>query len=179
MNRIIAVVGMCGSGKSELTKYFLEDGFDSVHLGDVTMKELKKRGLPVCEQNERAIREEVRATYGLGAYAILLYPEIEEKAEKKPLVLDGLYSWSEYLYLKEKLGDRLSVWAIVTDASIRRERLAKRPVRPLTAEEVDRRDKSEIENLEKGGPIAAADKYLINNGTPAELRAQYERLMGR
>ena len=179
MNKIIAVVGMCGSGKSELTKFFLKDGFDSIHLGDVTMNELKKRGLPVNEQNERAVREEIRAAYGLGAYAILLYPDILKKAEEKPLVLDGLYSWSEYTYLKEKLGDALSVWAIVTDAGIRRERLAKRPVRPLTAEEVDRRDKSEIENLEKGGPIAAADKYLINNGTPEQLKEQYDRLMGR
>ena len=106
-------------------------------------------------------------------------PEIMEKAEKTPLVLDGLYSWSEYKILKEKLGDLLQVWAIVTDASVRRERLAHRPVRPLTAEEVDRRDAAEIENLEKGGPIAAADRFLVNNGPLGELRAQYAALTAR
>lgn len=179
MNRVIAVVGMCGSGKSELTGMFRADGYDSIHFGDVTMNEMKRRGMKVCEKNERAIREEVRAKYGLGAYAILLLPEIMEKAEKTPLVLDGLYSWSEYKILKEKLGDLLQVWAIVTDASVRRERLAHRPVRPLTAEEVDRRDAAEIENLEKGGPIAAADRFLVNNGPLDELRAQYAALTAR
>jgi len=149
MNRVIAVVGMCGSGKSELTGMFRADGYDSIHFGDVTMNEMKRRGMEVCEKNERAIREKVRARYGLGAYAILLLPEIMEKAEKAP------------------------------DASVRRERLAHRPVRPLTAEEVDRRDAAEIENLEKGGPIAAADRFLVNNGTLDELRAQYDALTAK
>jgi dephospho-CoA kinase len=45
---------------------------------------------------------------------------------------------------------------------IRYPRLAGRPVRPLTAEEAASRDKSEIENLNKGGPIAMAD-YVIPN----------------
>ena len=177
MNRVIAVVGMCGSGKSELTRMLREDGFDSIHFGDVTMNEMKRRGLPICESNERAIREEVRARYGLGAYAILLLPDILDKAEKAPLVLDGLYSWSEYKILKEKLGNLLEVWAIVTNASVRKQRLANRAVRPLTAEEVDRRDAAEIENLEKGGPIAAADRFLVNNGTIEELKAQYHALL--
>jgi len=46
----------------------------------------------------------------------------------------------------------------------------------LTAEETDRRDAAEIENLEKGGPIAAADYYVTNEGDLDALRASYEEL---
>ena len=174
MHQIVAIVGMCGSGKSELTKLFLADGYSSIHFGDVTMNEMKRRGLPICEQNERMIREEVRAQYGLGAYAIILLPDIMKQAEEGPLVLDGLYSWSELKILKEKLGEKISVLAVVTNAGIRKARLADRPIRPLTAEEVDKRDAAEIENLEKGGPISAADYYIMNNGSFEELVAAYE-----
>jgi len=175
-DKIVAIVGMCGSGKSELTALFCADGFQSIHFGDVTQMEIKRRGMTVCEANERAIREEVRKEYGLGAYAILLLPEIEKAAEHSRVVLDGLYSWSEYKYLREKLGDRLVILAMVTGAGVRKARLANRPVRPLTAAEVDSRDHSEIENLEKGGPIAIADYYIDNNGDFEALKAQYEAL---
>ena len=78
------------------------------------------------------------------------------------IVLDGLYSWSEYTLLKNKYKDMV-VLAVITNGYIRKERLKNRPIRPLTAEEVDGRDISEIENLEKGGPIAKADYYILNN----------------
>lgn len=176
MHKIIAIVGMCGSGKSELTKLFLEDGYQNIHFGDVTMNIMKERGMPVCEANERQVREEVRAKYGLGAYAIILLPEILQKASETPLVLDGLYSWSELKYLREKLGDGVTVLAVVTNRGIRKERLGSRTVRPLSGEDTDRRDAAEIENLEKGGPIAAADHFIMNNGSFEELKAAYEAL---
>ena len=173
---IVALVGMCGSGKSVVTEFFTAEGYTSIHFGGVTQAELRRRGMTVCEANERSIREELRREMGLGAYAIILYPEILEASEKGPVVLDGLYSWSELKYLRERLGDRLTVVAVVTGAGTRRARLATRTVRPLTAAEMDSRDTSEIENLEKGGPIAAADYYLTNEGTLEELRAQYDGL---
>ena len=176
MHKIIAIVGMCGSGKSELTKLFLEDGYQNIHFGDVTMNIMKERGMEVCEANERIVREEVRGKYGLGAYAILLLPEIIKKASETPLVLDGLYSWSELKYLREKLGDEVSVLAVIAGRGTRKSRLATREIRPLTDEETDRRDTAEIENLEKGGPIAAADYYIMNEGDLDTLRAAYAEL---
>jgi dephospho-CoA kinase len=49
--------------------------------------------------------------------------------------------------------------------------VAKRPERPFNTQEIQERDRSEIENLEKGGPIAMADYYLLNNSTVSELEA--------
>ena len=177
MNKAVAVVGMCGSGKSVLCDYFCQLGWQKVYFGGVVVSEVKKAGQQVNEANERNMRESLRKKYGMGALAVLLKDEILEKLQTTNVVLDGLYSWSEYLILKELLGDNLIILAIVTNCGVRKARLANRTVRPLSAEDVDKRDKAEIENSEKGGPIAKADYYVTNNGTEAELKAQFERFL--
>lgn len=177
MNKAVAVVGMCGSGKSVLSQFFCELGWQSVYFGGVTVSQLKKDGIPVNEQNERTMREGLRKRYGMGAFAVLLKDEILDKLSRSNVVLDGLYSWSEYKILKELLGDNLIVLAIVTNSSVRKQRLQCRDIRPLSAEQVDSRDIAEIENSEKGGPIAKADYYILNNGTEQQLHAQFDDFM--
>ena len=177
MNKAVAVVGMCGSGKSVLCSYFTNMGWDSVYFGGVAVSQLKKSGTPVNEVNERAIRERLRSELGMGAFAIILKDEILDKLSRSNVVLDGLYSWSEYVILKELLGDDLVVLAVVTNSGIRKQRLESRTVRPLTAEMVDSRDVAEIENLEKGGPIAKADYYVMNNGAEEELKKQFDEFV--
>ena len=167
--KIVAVVGMCGSGKSVATEVFTDAGWEKVYFGGITMEELENRGLEKNEKNEKMVREELRAQYGLAAYAVKLLPRIQKLAEQGNVVLDGLYSWSEYTYLKEHLGDALRVLAIVTDRGLRYSRLATRTSRPLTEQEATSRDHSEIEKLEKGGPISIADRFVTNNGSSEEL----------
>ena len=177
MSKAVAVVGMCGSGKSVLCSYFTNLGWSSVYFGGVAVSQLIKNDIPVTEANERAIREQLRRDLGMGAFAVILKDEILEKLSRGNVVLDGLYSWSEYVILKELLGDDLVILAVVTNSSIRKERLEKRTVRSLTAEMVDSRDIAEIENSEKGGPIAKADYYVLNNGTESQLKAQFDEFM--
>ncbi|MBP5288730.1 MAG: dephospho-CoA kinase [Clostridia bacterium] len=179
MNQVVALVGMCGSGKSVCCEAFQARGWDRVYFGGVTMTELEKRGLERNEANERAVREELRRTYGPAAFAILLKDVIREKLEKGNVCLDGLYSWSEYKVLKEELGDRLTVAAVVMDRAVRYERISRRDVRPLTPEQALSRDVAEIENMEKGGPIAMADCFLMNDGTMEELTAKVNALIDR
>ena len=177
MNKAVAVVGMCGSGKSVLCKYFTDLGWNSVYFGGVAVSQLVKNNIPVNEANEREIRERLRKELGMGAFAVILKDEILDKLSRTNVVLDGLYSWSEYLILKELLGDDLVLLAVVTNSGIRKQRLVSRAVRPLTPEMVDSRDIAEIEHSEKGGPIAKADYYVLNNGTEEELKAQFEEFM--
>lgn len=177
MSKAVAVVGMCGSGKSVLCGYFKDLGWDEVYFGGVTVSQLIKDGIPVNEENERKMREGLRDKYGKGAFAILLKEEICDKLSRGNVVLDGLYSWSEYKILKDLLGDDLIILAVVTNANTRKQRLKSRTVRPLSAEQVDSRDLAEIEHSEKGGPIAKADYYVMNNGTERELYAQFEQFM--
>lgn len=170
MNHIVALVGMCGSGKSVCCEEFTKAGWETVYFGGVTMNELEKRGLEKNETNERSVREELRSTYGPAAFAILLEPVIEEKLKKNNVCLDGLYSWSELVVLRKKFGERLTVVAIVADRRARYERISRRPIRPLTPEMAQKRDIAEIENMEKGGPIAMADRFILNDGNVEALK---------
>jgi len=163
MKKIIAIVGMCGSGKSVASDYLESIGYKKVYFGGVTMEKLKENNLEVTPENEKYMREKLRSEYGMSAYAKILLPRILEYSEDFDVVLDGLYSWDEYVVLKEKLGNRLCVIAIVTNRNIRYQRLTNRDIRPLSANEAEKRDISEIENLAKGGPIAMADYFILNN----------------
>lgn len=175
MNKIVAVVGMCGSGKSIASDYYEARGYKKVYFGGVTMDKLKEEGLEVNPENEKVMRERLRKEYGMGAYAYLLLPKIEELSKESNVVLDGLYSWDELVILKDKFPDMV-VLAIVVNKKDRYERLTTREIRPLTNEEANKRDIAEIENLAKGGPIAFADYYVLNNGDINEYRAEIERI---
>lgn len=164
MNKIVAIVGMCGSGKSVASDILENLNFKKVYFGGVTMEKLKEEDMEVTPENEKFMREKLRSQYGMGAYASILLPKIKELALSGDVVLDGLYSWDELKILKEELGDRLKVIAVVADKHIRYQRLNIRTIRPLTNEEAKNRDIAEIENIAKAGPIAYADYYIDNNG---------------
>ncbi len=159
---LLAIVGMAGSGKSVASDFFRSQGIPVLRFGDQTDIGLKAAGLPRIEEHERAYREGLRKELGMAAMAIKIEPRIREAAiEHSFIVLDGLYSWEEYLYLRERFPQMklLSIWA---PPALRYDRLAKRTVRSLTAKEAAERDAAELQNLNKGGPMAMAD-YLIKN----------------
>ena len=163
MGKIIAVVGMCGSGTSVASDYLESIGFKKVYFGGVTMEKLKENNMEVTPENEKYMREKLRSELGMAAYAKILLPRIIEYSKDSDVVLDGLYSWDEYVVLRERLGKKLSMIAIVTNRDLRYDRLSVRDIRPFTKEEALARDVSEIENLAKGGPIAMADYFILNN----------------
>lgn len=177
MNKIVAVIGMCGSGKSEAVKYFLEIGYQRVYFGDVVINELKERGLEIIESNERTVREDLRKQFGMAAMAVKSIDKIREYFKAGNVVIESLYSWSEYKVIHNEFGDNFKLLAVHTDKKIRYERLMKRKIRPLTLSEAISRDISEIENIEKGGPIAFADYMVINDGTIEELKTKLEGLI--
>ena len=179
MNRIIAIVGMCGSGKSVACDYLMQKDFEKVYFGGVTLEKLKEEGLEDTPENEKYMREKLRKELGMGAFAILLLPKIKELAESHDVVLDGLYSWDELKILKDEFGDELTTIAIIVDKKIRYQRLSVRPNRPFNHEEAKKRDISEIENIAKAGPIAYADYYIDNNGTFDDFDQRLEEILSK
>jgi dephospho-CoA kinase len=177
MNKVIAVIGMCGSGKSEVVKYFEQHGYKKVYFGGVVMDEMKRLGLEANEANERMTRENLRKEFGMGAMAVKSLSKIEEYYKTGNVVIESLYSWDEYKIVKEKFGESFKLLTIYTIKSLRYERLAKRPVRPLTEDEARSRDYSEIEKLDKGGPIAFTDYLVINDGTLEELNKELNKYL--
>lgn len=176
-NNIIAIVGMCGAGKSVASDILVEKGYKKVYFGGVTMEKLKEEGLEISPENERMMRERLRSELGMGAFAKILLPRIKEYAKEANTVLDGLYSWDELKILKEEFGDDLTVIAVIVDKNIRYERLTTRAIRPFTNEEAIKRDLTEIENIAKAGPIAYADYYIDNNGDIEEYKIRLNSIL--
>lgn len=177
MKKIIAIVGMCGAGKSIACDFFENLGYQKVYFGGVTMDKLREAGLEVNPENEKMMREKLRKDYGMGAYAIVLLDKIRDLSKNNIVVLDGLYSWDELKILKEEFKDNLITIAIVTDKLLRYSRLEIREVRPLTTEEARKRDIAEIENIAKAGPIAYADYFIENNGTIIDFKEKLEKIL--
>jgi dephospho-CoA kinase len=175
--KVVAIVGMAGAGKSEVARLFEEHGFKRVRFGDITDRELKKMELETSEENERFVRQQLRKDHGMAAYAKLNTPRIDSLLKSSNVVVDGLYSWEEYILLKECYGKVFTTVAVWASPATRYGRLAHRAERPLTPEEADSRDKSEIENVNKGGPIAMADSTIVNEGSLEELEKETERVL--
>ncbi len=165
MNKLIAIVGMSGSGKSIATDYLENKNWEKIYFGGVTYKLMKEAGIERTAdgKSEKEFRENLRKEHGKDCYAKFLEPDIKEALKNKNVVLDGLYSWDEYKYLIEKFPE-LQLICIVTDKKIRYQRVSERKDRSFDKEAIIYRDNAEIENLAKGGPIAFADYYILNNG---------------
>lgn len=165
---ILAIVGMPGTGKSEVIKTLVKDyDFSHLYYGGITLDEVKKRGLEQNQENEKIVREELRKELGLGAYSIKILPEIEKAISqgKKLIVLESMYNVFEYEIIKSKFTFNFKVLAIYSDFDIRVRRLLVRNERKLNGEQLVERQIDEAKNLGKGAVIAMADFHFINNGS--------------
>jgi len=172
--KLIAIVGMPGAGKTVAADFFRSQNLPVLRFGDQVDIGLTENGLAKNEKNERWYREKLRQELGMAAMAVKIEPRIRKAAENhNTIILDGLYSWEEYLFLKKRFPNilLLCIWA---PPIVRYQRLTERKVRPLTGEEARSRDLAEIENLNKGGPIAVADFLIRNDRDPAAFRKQLD-----
>lgn len=175
--RTLALVGMPGAGKTLCAKHLEDRDYFQFRFGGIIVDEVVRRGLEINPKNERTVREELRKDR-MDAIAQLALPKLKEGLKThRTIVIDGLYSFSEYKTLKKELGEDMVVVAIIAPRHVRYQRLANRPERPLTHDEAYNRDVTEIETIEKGGPIAIADYTLLNDSTGAVLLRQLDALL--
>lgn len=185
--KIIAIVGMPGSGKTDAGTFLKNKGFGFIRLGQLTLDEVSKRGLEPGEASERPIREELRKKFGMAAFAILNFPKIDELLEKSGVIVDGLYSWEEYLEFKKKYGENLVVMAIYASPKTRYNRLSTRQWdkqkdekmvnRSYSRRDAKNRDFAQLTNLNTGGPIAMADFTIVNEGTLDDLFENMDKVI--
>ncbi len=178
--KILAFVGLTGSGKSTAVEHFTNLGYPKVHFGGVILDAMTEAGLEHTQENERPFREAYREKYGKDAVANKIVEQIQHliAAGQHRIIADGLYTWTEYKILKKAFPGELLLCAVVAPRHLRYHRLSQREIRPLTGPEAYERDQSEIENLEKGGPIAIADHYILNRGSVDEFNAHLDELAG-
>lgn len=177
--KIVAFVGLAGSGKSTAVEHFTSIGYPRVYFGGIIYKAMAEVGIePGDWEREGPFREEIREREGKDFVVKRVVQETHDliAAGQKRIVLDGLYTWTEYKILRHEFPGEMTVVAIVTPKHLRKQRMGKRPERPMTPQQVDERDWEEIENLEKGGPIAIADYFVHNEGDIDALYRQLEQV---
>lgn len=187
MSKLVCISGMCGAGKSVVSDYLVNTrGFQFLRFGQLTLDEVKRRGLPPSEALEREIREDIRARHGMAAFAILNIPKLDALLPNGNVVGDGMYSFEEYKVLKDKYGSDLVVIAVYAPPHIRYQRISSRVMdasdtalrhRSFTQQEAHARDFAEIEKLNKGGPIAMADYTLVNTSDIPSLYSQVDHVL--
>ncbi len=149
-----------------------------VRFGDITDEQLEKKHLPLTEQNERWMRGLLRKRYGMAAYAKFSLPKLKALlGKKRDIIIDGLRSYEEFLYLRRHLNQRLMIVHIYAPKPVRYRRAAKREVRSLTVAELASRDADEVQHLNTPRTVAHADYTIRNTGTLPHLEKQLDALL--
>ena len=86
--KLIAVVGMSGTGKSVVTDYLSENGWEKIYFGGITYKLMEEQGIVRDEagKNEKEFREKLRKEHGPECYAKLSEPDIRKALKKHDVV---------------------------------------------------------------------------------------------
>lgn len=177
--KILAFVGLAGSGKTTAAEYAANKGYPKVNFDSVVSEAMKSHGIEDTAENENRFREELRATNSDDFVVNIISSQLHDiiNAGQHRIIMDGLCSWTEYKTLKHEFTGELTVVAVVAPKKIRHRRLTARPIRPLSQYEADQCDWSDIGDLEKGGPIAIADHYLMNDQGSEHLYDQIDILL--
>jgi dephospho-CoA kinase len=172
--KILAFVGMTGSGKSTAIEYFTEKGFPRVYFGGVIYQAMAEAGIEKGEENEKTFRVEIREKEGNDFIVKRIIKQIEDlnEAGQHRIIADGVYSWDEYKALQHAFPGNVTFVAVTAPKHKRYHWLESRGDRPQPAAVSAARDEREIEDLQKGGPIAAADYFIHNDGSVEEMQRQ-------
>jgi dephospho-CoA kinase len=174
--KVLAFVGLTGSGKTRAVKYMTDKGFPKVYFGGVMLDEMTKAGVPWGEDNEKTFRLKLREEKGQDFIAERIIEQIHHlvQAGQHRIIADGIYTWDEYKAMRHAFPGELTVVACVAPRHVRYHRLTQRTDdRPQTEAISAQRDQNEIETMQKGGPIAMADFYIINDG---EIEDFYQKI---
>ncbi|MGB9882914.1 MAG: nucleoside monophosphate kinase [Microgenomates group bacterium] len=174
--KIVAIVGLPGAGKSEAATYFKQKKIPVVSFGQIINELVEKKGLSHTEENHQKIRTEIRKKYGMEAMAILNEDKIKKALEKNMIVIiDGLRSWEEYLYLRKKFKNlEIYLVAIYADKQLRWQRLSQRKDRNKLYGE--KRDIDELIGINMAPTIAYADFLIKNNFSLEDFHDKLEEV---
>ncbi len=171
---IIAIVGLPGSGKTDTANFFRKKDLQVVIFGKEINDSIDKKNLPHTEKVHKEIREGLRKKHGMAALAILNEKHLRQALKKNMIVvIDGMRSWEEYVYLKEKLPRvRVVILALYADKNLRYKRISLRSHR-LTHYGEDR-DINELIGTNMGSTIAFCDHLVKNNFSIEEFHDKLE-----
>ncbi len=173
---ILAIVGLPGAGKTDAAAYYKQKGLEVVRFGKIVVDMAQKEFGNSVENSEKIVRERLREEHGPAALAVMNEKKLQDALKKHMVVIvDGMRSWDEYLYLKKHMKDvRIVIVAIQVDKELRYDRMKERKTR--TNNTGEERDINELINLNMGPTIAFADYLIKNNFSMEEFHDKLEEV---
>jgi dephospho-CoA kinase len=182
--QVLAFVGAPAAGKTEAASVAAEMGIPVITMGDVIRGELKRRGLPLSDENAGRIANELRAREGMDAIAKRCIPLIkgikdrEEKKAKTVIVIDGIRGVAEVETFKKEFGTDFVLVRIDAPLILRYERIKTRGRGDdlLSIEEFEEREERE-NRWGMGEAMRKADKVVKNEGSLEEFKEEIKRIL--
>jgi dephospho-CoA kinase len=172
--RVIATVGLAGSGKGEFATVAEDLDVPVVTMGDVIREACRDRGLDPAEHHGR-IAQALRAENGPTAIADASLPHVEAALSDADTVLvDGIRSDDEVEVFRERFGEAFVLVSIEAPFEVRQRRLGERGRDEVDGdrERLAARDEREL-GFGLGDAMERADVTIDNTGS---LDAYRERV---
>ncbi len=169
--KVIGIVGLHGSGKTEVAKALSKFDVPTIRMGDVVWEELKKRGQKINEANVARAANELRERGGLGAIAKRSVSLIQARGEgKRAVVVDGIRGMAEVEEFRRAFGDGFHLIAVWANERTRYGRVEsrRRSDDAMSLETFRGKDRREL-GWGLGEAFALADFMILNEGSIEEL----------
>tara|TARA_B100001741_G_scaffold309360_1_gene306896 strand:+ start:8 stop:646 length:639 start_codon:yes stop_codon:yes gene_type:complete len=174
-SKIIAICGMPGSGKGELSRIANQNGIPVLSMGDMIRAEANSRGLEETPGNIGLVVVSLRSQFGEQVLAERLVPSVETLSYTSvPIIMiEGIRGTAEAEIFKNHWGRKFSLLAITSDEEIRWQRILKRG----RGEDGDREDFATRNTRERkwglGELIENAEFKIENNSTLEDLEKEF------
>src|SRR5688500_16129443 len=113
--KIIALIGLTGSGPSTAVDQSHDHGYPKMHVGGFPYQAMEDAGIEITWESQQVFREEIRKKEGndfVVKRAIAQARKLIEAGQHR-IILDGIYTWSEYKILKHEFPGEMTVIAVV------------------------------------------------------------------
>jgi dephospho-CoA kinase len=173
---VIGVAGLAGAGKTTAVRYLSQSsGGRIVYLGEAVIEEVRARGLSETRENERKVRIELRHENGPAALAMVYADRVSECITNGISVfIDAIFTQPEFDLFKSLAPEgEAHLLAIEASFELRLARLERREERSFDRNELEERDKTELDKLGTGAVISAAEHSICNERS---LEQFYQRL---
>lgn len=175
--RVIATVGLAGSGKGEFAAVAERADIPVVTMGDVIRAECRERGLAPAEHHGE-VASALREEHGPAAIAEASLPHVETALEDvETVVVDGIRSDVEVDVFEERFGDSFTLVGIEAPFEVRKERIDHRGRDDIeNGEALATRDEREL-GFGLGEALDRADVTIENTGTLETFRERAREVL--
>lgn len=175
--KVVGVVGMPASGKTEAAEVARDEGVPVVSMGDVIREEVEMRGLEPTDENMGRVGVALREKEGDDAVARRCASEV--RAQDAPVVVvDGVRSADEADYFRGEFGEDFVLVAVKApfETRLKRVRSRGRSDDAEAADELRERDEREL-GYGMREAIEEADVTIQNDGTLEEFREEFREVL--